>query len=520
MERIVNWIDETAGLDTGLTTRLRWLERASFVFLILMTVSAPHSIAATQTAWLTGMALWLVRVFIRPRIKFHPSTLDYLIWAFFGWSVLSAALSYAPDISFDKLRVVTLFLIVYFVYHNVRTVRAATFLAGALVFSSMFAVLWTPLERVIGRGVQIYDFQGGPFEQVGLTEGDTILKINGRKVRTLEDIRIEISRDPASDKFRARVYHSDSYVTIDVPTERIRQAPAANEALSVKQWKIGRNWRAAGFYGHYTTFAEVLQLVMSLAFGIFASLASGRIFGGRDEQESGFFSIRVLGFCLAAMSLALILTVTRASQLAFLISAGVIVLLLGNRKMIVTLAAIALPLAIVGLIVLQQARGVGFLDSSDNSTTWRLTVYREGFDLWTANARNFTVGVGMDSVKRYAKDWHLFDDGRLPTGHFHSTPLQIAVERGFPALLLWISIVVVYLRRLYRFNSHSPIPKGIIIGILGGAVGFCVSGAVHYNLGDSEVAMVFFYLMGLALALIGKIEQNETDSRNSLEATT
>jgi hypothetical protein len=36
---------------------------------------------------------------------------------------------------------------------------------------------------------------------------------------------------------------------------------------------------------------------------------------------------------------------------------------------------------------------------------------------------------------------------------------------------------------------------------LGGTVGFFVSGFVHYNLGDSEVAMIFYLLMGLTLAL-------------------
>ena len=40
-------------------------------------------------------------------------------------------------------------------------------------------------------------------------------------------------------------------------------------------------------------------------------------------------------------------------------------------------------------------------------------------------------GVGMDSIKRYAKDWRLFDDGKLPTGHFHSTPLQLVRRTRF-----------------------------------------------------------------------------------------
>ncbi|HEX8639376.1 MAG TPA: O-antigen ligase family protein, partial [Pyrinomonadaceae bacterium] len=195
-----------------------------------------------------------------------------------------------------------------------------------------------------------------------------------------------------------------------------------------------------------------------------------------------------------------------------------------------------LPVAFGGLVFLQQSRNVGFFDSKDESTRYRQTVYREGFDLWTENARHFIFGVGMDSIKRYAKDWRLFDDGRLPMGHFHSTPLQLAVERGFPALLLWLWILGVYARTLVRKISGFKIrdsgseaadsrpadwrTHGILLGCLGGSVGFFTSGLVHYNLGDAEVAMVFFILMALGVFLADfgfriRVEHPQTENRKS-----
>ena len=130
----------------------------------------------------------------------------------------------------------------------------------------------------------------------------------------------------------------------------------------------------------------------------------------------------------------------------------------------------------------------------------------------------------MDSIKRYAGEWRLFDDSKLPMGHFHSTPLQLVVERGFPALLLWLWILFIYARTLIRgitnyklqiTNSeensafsiqHSALAKGILLGCFGGLVGFFTSGIVHYNLGDAEVVMVFFLLMGIGTKLT---QQNE-----------
>jgi O-antigen ligase len=181
-----------------------------------------------------------------------------------------------------------------------------------------------------------------------------------------------------------------------------------------------------------------------------------------------------------------------------------------------SLGVIILPVAIGALVFLQQSRNVGFFDAQDSSTSYRQTIYREGFELWTKDARNFILGVGMDSIKRYSKDWHLFDDGRLPIGHFHSTPLQLVVERGLPALLIWLWIVGIYARTLLRYlkfqipNSKLKsetqsgiwnLESGIILGCFGGLVGFFTSGLVHYNLGDQEVAMVFFLLMGLSVRL-------------------
>jgi O-antigen ligase len=160
-------------------------------------------------------------------------------------------------------------------------------------------------------------------------------------------------------------------------------------------------------------------------------------------------------------------------------------------------------------VFLQQSRQVGFFDTKDDSIKWRETVWHEGFDLWKSTPRNVVLGVGMDSIKRYAPEWHLFDDGRLNIGHFHNTPLQLLVERGFPALLIWLTILGVYVRMLWRSLRNAdresvignPQSNGILLGCLGGTVGFFSSSLVHYNLGDQEVAMVFFLLMGLSVRI-------------------
>lgn len=495
-------IDELNNLTTE-NRKVLWLERIAFIFLTIMILFAPHSIAVTQSAWLIGMLAWVVRLFFKPRPKFKFTAIDYALWSFFLWSVVSSIFSYAPDISLDKLRGVSLFLIFYFVYHNLKTIRAAKFLAFALVFSAMFAVVWTPIERIIGRGVAIYDFRGSAFDQIGLQEGDTILQINGKKVNSLEAVRQKIFENPNEPQFKAQIYRDDAYTMVEVPRERIKPAETPEEALGIGRWGRNHNWRAAGFYGHFTTFAEVLQLIISLTFGLFIVAISKHKFFARNEEKKTFNKYLkpqiLLAICVAGLAFALLLTVTRASQFAFFVSALIIVLLNGNRKIILTLLAAVLPLAIIGFIVYQQTRKIGF-DLSDASTQYRLMMWRDGTRLWTANPHNFVFGVGMDSIKRYRDEWGLFDQGRQPQGHFHSTLVQLVVERGLPALIIWLTILGIYARTLWKHRKSAEWQiRGIILGCFGALIGFFTSGLVHYNLGDGEVSMVFYILMGIGI---------------------
>ena len=547
MRKFLAWLDHIGSIETE-NFSAKLLERAAFVFMILMFLAAPHSIAATQIAWLTGMFLWVVRLFLNPRPRLVRTQLDVPLWTFFAWSVLTSIFSYDPLTSLDKLRNVALFLIFYYVVNVVKTRRAAVFLASAMIVSCLVSVAWTPIERLFGRGVEIVGASNeSPLTKAALHDGDTILKAGNRKIKTPDDLIAEIS---AHETTKISVYRPDFYFTVDVPRQTLLGGANSLERLGVADWKPSRNWRSAGFYGHYTTFAEVLQLIASLTFGLFVASLGGKFlspkFRDAEHNNANFENANgkrrttlILAVCLAGMSLALLLTVTRASQLGFLIAAFSIVFVVGNRKMLLILTLVTLPIALGGLVFLQQSRQVGFFDPNDDSTKDRQTFYRKGFDLWTDNIRHLTLGVGMDATKSHIKEWNLYDNTGKPMGHFHSTPLQLLVERGLPALFLWLWVLWVYGRMLLKVQSEqckvnssdddnpkSKIQnlkfqdwreKGIVWGSFGGMIGFFAGGIVHYNLGDAEVAMVFFMLMGISISITNFKLRIERDilTRNS-----
>ena len=523
MRKIFNLVDEIGGIEGG-SRFARRLDRAAFIFLFLMVLSAPHSIAATQISWLSGMAVWVVRLFAKPRPKFVRTRLDVALWAFFGWTIITSIFSYAPDISLGKLRGAGLFLIFYFVAGNLRHLRAVKFLAFALIFSCMISAAWSPVERVVGRGVQISGISAeSPFARVvhynhdsyleavrkkvkipenlpaetgeeiidnPLLTGDVIIEANGRKIRTPDELTAEIEKNEVTFLECFRAPH---YFTVLVRRENLLNGAGSLEKLGIEDWKRGRNWRYAGFYGQIITYAEVLQLIASLVLGLFIASFDRKL--PSNVKQRLFLAI-----CLIVMIIALSLTFTRAAQLALVASALSIVFANGNRRLTLALTAMILPVAMVGLLFLQQGRQIGFYDTKDISINYRQTVYREGFDLWTSNSRHFFIGVGMDSAKRFAADWQLFDNNKLPSGHFHSTPVQLLVERGLPALLLWFGILWIYGKTLWlNRKAENWQTRGIILGCFGGLIGFFTSSLVNYSLGDSEVSMVFYLLMGLSV---------------------
>jgi uncharacterized membrane protein len=450
-----------------------------------------------------------VRWLVRREARLSRTPLDYALLGFFILTFISALFSYDQTVSLGKLRGASLFTIAYLVAMNVRSRRVLRLLMFVLIASCMLTVVYTFGERVWGRGLKIEGVSGeSPLaaamfrssdDKLTLTpirSGDIVLEVDGRKIRGPEELAAALAGDGAVDAVaaRIRIYRVEWMPLLEVPRGRLLDGQTPLERLGIQSWSRGRDWRAAGFYGHYVTYAEVLQLIASLAFGLFIALRNKR---GRTGA--------LLLMALAGLSLALLMTVTRAAWLSFLLSAFVIVLAGTSRRTAFIIAACVLPLVLGGYFILKQQRKVGFYDQSDQSVTWRQTVWREGVGLLVSRPRHLLVGVGMDSIKRHWREWGLFDGGRIPVGHLHSTPLQLAVERGVPVLIVWLLLVCLYARMLWRLTrAIAPedwAGRGLALGALGGLTGFFSSGLAHYNLGDSEVAMVFFLIMGLSMAL-------------------
>jgi O-antigen ligase len=263
---------------------------------------------------------------------------------------------------------------------------------------------------------------------------------------------------------------------------------------------VARPVRAEGFLKHYFPYSEVLVLTGLLCWGL--CLAGG----SPSFRLRTFFSVAFL-----AVTVAVALTLTRISLLSLFIGGLLIALMRTGRKNAVLIMLGFSLVAALGMHWVGKHRALTLFDTSDPGTEYRLLMWKDSLKLIRAHP---LFGVGLDSVAGDWRRWDLEAYRRFELkSHFHSTPIQLAVECGLPTLLTWLWLMGAYLvfllRLLARLRNTNWFAEGLSSGVLGGLVAFLLIAMVQYNFGDAEAMVVFWFCMGLAFAL-QKITVNTT----------
>jgi O-antigen ligase len=109
------------------------------------------------------------------------------------------------------------------------------------------------------------------------------------------------------------------------------------------------------------------------------------------------------------------------------------------------------------------------------------------------------TGVGPNQIERAYPKYRVADAVKPTNPHLHNVPVQIAAERGLPALAAWIWFVgsaAVGLFRLLKKSRH----KSLAAAALGGVAAMLAAGLTEYNFGDSEFLMLLLVIITLPFA--------------------
>jgi O-antigen ligase len=364
------------------------------------------------------------------------------------------------------------------------TRRSALVLVALLIVSGSAGALYSAFDLLRGRGVVVESIAAGSaFNQIGIRPGDTIWQIDRRRVYSTTDVDQILAQTAPNTPLTAGI------ITQGEQVERAftLAQPSASGIIGTQH---NHRFRASGWTRHYGTFAELMQMIAQLALG----LALAHL---RNHGPNKIFRIAIVATAL--LTAGLVFTAMRTVIVAFVIGASVIALrsLRATMKVVFTFALFAV-LAFAAVVV-WQTRDPKALLLGDPSSLLRLKVAGVGLSRILIHP---VFGHGMDAMQLHWNEWGFPGKDML---HLHSTPLQLAFDRGLPMLVLWLWMMLLFWLTIARAERRAADLSdtnhyGILLGTLGALTGFLMSSLVNYNYGDAEVAMMFWFLMGMALS--------------------
>ena len=249
--------------------------------------------------------------------------------------------------------------------------------------------------------------------------------------------------------------------------------------------------RVQGNLGHYMTYSGVIMLV--------ACVAAARVmFRRRDRTWAALI--------LPAVAVALALTLSRNAWVGACAGIGTLFLLKDFRLIAVMPVALGLLVAFAPSSVSDRLYSMMTLDHVVNesdtvvatrqSNRDRLAMIQIGSHIVRDNP---LTGVGPDMVIQVYAGYRVEGAVSQLNSHLHNVPLQIAAERGLPALAIWIWFVATLLRDFLRQRKTSALPSIATAGIAS-VVAMLAAGMFEYNFGDSEFLMLFLVLVTLPYA--------------------
>jgi O-antigen ligase len=155
-------------------------------------------------------------------------------------------------------------------------------------------------------------------------------------------------------------------------------------------------------------------------------------------------------------------------------------------------AAIALFLAPEALS--ERMNSIG--DMTDPTTRDRVAMLEAGVAM--VQDRPWT-GVGPDMVGRVYPDYRTASAVQASNPHLHNVPMQIAAERGVPALMIWTVFIASATAGLWGLRRH-PAARPLAAAGLSAMAAMLVAGTSEYNFGDSEFLMLFLVMLTIPFA--------------------
>ena len=239
---------------------------------------------------------------------------------------------------------------------------------------------------------------------------------------------------------------------------------------------LGR--RPQGVLGLYMTYSGLLMLVLCAAVS--------RVMFAKHHRAWA-------ALVLPGLVFALLFTFTRSAWVGACVGIGLLFLLRDFR--LLGLLPVVLGLFLAFAPAALTARLYSTISLTDPSNMDRVAMMKSGFHIIKDDP---LTGVGPDMIIQVYPGYRDKSAVNQLNPHLHNVPLQIAAERGLPALAVWIWFIATLVRDFLR-RRHADFPSlsNTGIAVIGAML---AAGLFEYNFGDSEFLMMFLVLVTLPYA--------------------
>ncbi len=246
------------------------------------------------------------------------------------------------------------------------------------------------------------------------------------------------------------------------------------------------NDRISGFNDIYMTYAGLLMLATILGLAV-------ALFSFRKWKDAW------IPAALGLMIFAILLSLTRNSWVGLVAGVTVLVAL---RKPAALLAGPVLLMIVLGLAPANvQDRIYSVFDMQNVSN-------RERIYLWKAGAKIIAdypmFGVGQNAFPLVYPRYRDPAVAEPNISHLHNNFLELAAERGLVGLACWMSMwgVALWSVGMFWIRSEKPMDpsaRAALAACFGSVTAFLCAGVFEYNFGDSEIQMLFYFIMAAGM---------------------
>lgn len=194
---------------------------------------------------------------------------------------------------------------------------------------------------------------------------------------------------------------------------------------------------------------------------------------------------------------ALILTFSRGCWIGLLIAAAVFITFAAGKLWGLGLVALPILPAVLPESIINRFASIG--DMKDSSTSYRVYIWMGTLamirDFWLSG-----IGMGAEAFKEV---YPFYSYSGIVAPHSHNLFLQILVESGIGGILVFLLILVFFLKKMmvgYQLGGKGNTLSTIITAISAGVCGFLVQGMFDNCFYNYRVLLVFWLVLGIAVA--------------------